>query len=59
MIYTTMTKQALRIAFDAHKDQIDKAGLPYIYHPAFLAEQMYDEISVCVATLHDVIRVFA
>ena len=54
MIYTEMTKKALRIAFDAHKDQVDKTGLPYIFHPFHLAEQMNDEISVCVALLHDV-----
>lgn len=54
MIYTDMTKRAMRIAFDAHKDQLDKAGLPYIFHPFHLAEQMRDETSVCVALLHDV-----
>ena len=30
MIYTEQTKKAMRIAFDAHKEQIDKTGLPYI-----------------------------
>ena len=54
MIYTEMTKKAMRIAFDAHKDQVDKTGLPYIFHPFHLAEQMKDEVSVCVALLHDV-----
>lgn len=54
MIYTPLTKKAMRIAFDAHRDQVDKSGLPYIYHPIHLAEQMTDEASVCVALLHDV-----
>ena len=54
MIYTPLTKKAMRIAFDAHKDQVDKTGLPYIFHPFHLAEQMTDEISVCAALLHDV-----
>ena len=54
MIYSDMTKRAMRIAFDAHKDQVDKTGLPYIFHPFHIAEQMTDEISVCVALLHDV-----
>ena len=54
MIYTNMTKNALRIAYDAHKDQVDKSGLPYIFHPFHLAEQMTDEFSVCAALLHDV-----
>ena len=56
MIYTDLTKRAMRIAFDAHKDQIDKTGLPYIFHPFHIAEQMTDEISVCIALLHDVVE---
>lgn len=56
MIYTDMTKMAMSIAFDAHKEQVDRAGLPYIFHPYHLAEQMADEISVCVALLHDVVE---
>jgi len=56
MIYTDLTKKAMRIAFDAHKDQVDKAGLPYIFHPYHIAEQMTDEVSVCVALLHDVVE---
>lgn len=56
MIYTTLTKKAIRIAFDAHKDQTDKTGLPYIHHPIHLAEQMEDEYTTCVALLHDVVE---
>ncbi len=56
MIYTTLTKKAMQIAFDAHKDQTDKSGLPYIYHPIHLAEQMEDEAAVCVALLHDTVE---
>lgn len=56
MIYTLMTKKALKICFNAHCKQIDKAGLPYVFHPFHLAEQMDDEDSVCVALLHDVIE---
>jgi (p)ppGpp synthase/HD superfamily hydrolase len=37
MIYTEMTKKALRIAFDAHISQVDRTGLPYIFHPFHLA----------------------
>lgn len=54
MIYTVLTNKALRIAYEAHQGQVDKAGLPYIFHPFHLAEQMRDEISTCVALLHDV-----
>lgn len=56
MLYTPLTKKAIRIAFDAHKEQTDKTGLPYIHHPFHLAEQMTDEYSTCVALLHDVVE---
>ena len=56
MIYTEQTKKAMRIAFEAHKDQLDKSGLPYIYHPIHLAEQMKDEQTTCIALLHDVVE---
>ena len=56
MIYTAMTKTAMRIAYNAHKDQVDKTGMPYIFHPFHLAEQMRDEALVCAALLHDVVE---
>lgn len=56
MIYTEMTKKALRLSFDAHKDQVDKSGIPYVYHPFHLAEQMESEETVTVALLHDVVE---
>ena len=56
MLYTELTKKAMLIAFAAHKEQVDKAGLPYIYHPVHLAEQMDNEAAVCTALLHDVIE---
>ncbi len=56
MIYTPLTKRALKICFEAHKDQLDKAGAPYVFHPFHLAEQMDTEDEMCVALLHDVIE---
>ncbi|MBQ4563002.1 MAG: GTP pyrophosphokinase [Lachnospiraceae bacterium] len=56
MIYTKLTKKAMKIAFAAHKDQTDKTGLPYIHHPIHLAEQMTDEVTTCVALMHDVVE---
>ena len=56
MLYTKKVKKALQIAFDAHNDQVDKAGLPYIYHPFYLATQMETEDSIIVALLHDVVE---
>ena len=54
MIYTDLTKKAMKLCFDAHKDQQDKSGIPYVFHPIHLAEQMDDEYSTVVALLHDV-----
>ena len=54
MIYTPLTNKAMRIAYAAHHGQADRSGRPYIFHPYHLAEQMDDEVSVCVALLHDV-----
>lgn len=54
MIYTELTNRAMRIAYEAHAGQMDKCGTPYVFHPYHLAEQMPDEITTCVALLHDV-----
>ena len=54
MVYTQLTNKAMKIAYDAHHGQVDYNGIPYIFHPIHLAEQMDDEISCCVALLHDV-----
>lgn len=54
MIYTPLTNRALHIAYEAHSDQVDKCGTPYVFHPYHLAEQMSDEATTCTALLHDV-----
>ena len=54
MIYTPLTNRAMKVAYEAHHGQLDCNGIPYIFHPIHLAEQMDDEISCCVALLHDV-----
>lgn len=54
MIYTKLTQKAMQIAYVAHHGQTDCNGMPYVFHPYHLAEQMDDEISCCVALLHDV-----
>ena len=56
MLYTKLTKKALTISFNAHKNQLDKSGLPYVFHPFHIAEQMNDEYTTCVALLHDVVE---
>ncbi len=56
MIYTPSTKKAMKFCFQAHKEQTDKSGIPYVFHPIHLAEQMKDEDTTVVALLHDVIE---
>ena len=56
MIYTELTKKAMKLCFAAHKDQVDKSGLPYVFHPFHLAEQMTDELTTVAALLHDVVE---
>ena len=54
MIYTEMAKKALQLCFQAHRDQVDRSGMPYVFHPFHLAEQMKDEATAITALLHDV-----
>ncbi len=51
-----MTKKAMKLCFEAHKAQVDKSGLPYVFHPFHVAEQMQDEVTATVALLHDVVE---
>lgn len=54
--YSPAVEKALRICFDAHKGQTDNSGLPYVFHPFHLAEQMETEYEICTALLHDVVE---
>ena len=56
MLYTPMTCRALLMAYEAHQGQFDPCGMPYVFHPFHLAEQMDDEASTCAALLHDVVE---
>lgn len=56
MIYTPLTRKAIQIAYEAHHGQADCSGIPYIFHPYHIAEQMDDEITICIALLHDVME---
>ena len=56
MIYTPKTKMALKLCFEAHKEQVDKSGMPYVFHPFHLAEQMNTEETTIVALLHDLVE---
>lgn len=56
MIYNSLVKMAMRIAYEAHIYQYDKGGYPYITHSLHLAEQMDSSDETVVALLHDVIE---
>lgn len=56
MIYTKYTKRALEVAMQAHKNQTDPAGFPYILHPILVAEKQMEEMATVAALLHDVIE---
>jgi (p)ppGpp synthase/HD superfamily hydrolase len=43
MLYTELTIKAMRLAYEAHKEQNGKTGMPYISHPYHLAEEMTNE----------------
>ena len=54
--YSPAVEKALKICFDAHKNQVDNSGLPYVFHPFHIAEQMETEDEICTALLHDVVE---
>lgn len=51
-----MTKKTIKLMFEKHKDQVDKSGMPYVFHPFHLAEQMDDEETTITALLHDIVE---
>ena len=51
-----MLDLALKIATEAHKGQVDKAGVAYIEHPKFVANLVNTEEEKIVALLHYVIE---
>lgn len=56
MLYTPLTQLAMTLCFQAHKDQTDKGGVPYVFHPFHLAEAMDTEEAICTALLHDAVE---
>ena len=50
MLYAEKTIQAMKIAFDAHRGQTDKAGIDYVNHPLHLAESMDTEAETCAVS---------
>lgn len=52
----TQENIAKEIAVKAHAGQVDKAGKPYIEHPAHVAAAVEGEKAKAVAWLHDVVE---
>ncbi len=48
--------RAIAIAAQAHQNQKDKSGEPYILHPIRVMLRMRSEVDMTVAILHDVIE---
>ena len=51
-----MLKRALDLAYLLHKDQVDKSGKPYFFHPMYVAMQFTEEKEQVVALLHDIVE---
>ena len=48
--------KAIALAAQAHQEQYDKAGAPYILHPLRLMLRMRSETDMMAAILHDVVE---
>lgn len=53
---STQEEIARAIAKTAHEGQVDKAGKPYIQHPAHVAAAVEGDNAKAVAWLHDVVE---
>jgi len=49
-------EEAVAIAEEAHANQLDKAGAPYIGHPLRVMGRFRDDVHRIVAVLHDVVE---
>lgn len=56
MLYSQPIYNAINLMCEAHGKTLDKSGIPYIFHPYHVAEQMKTEDSVIAALLHDVLE---
>lgn len=56
MIYTDMTKKAMKYMFEHQKNQFDKSGVPYVFHPFTVAFDLETEDECVVALLHDIVE---
>lgn len=51
-----MLNKAIQLATQAHADQVDKAGEPYILHPLRVMLRLSDELERICGVLHDTVE---
>jgi len=51
-----MVELARAIAVEAHAGQVDKLGVDYIHHPAWVASQVHTPVQKAAAWLHDTLE---
>ena len=56
MPYSTDVEAARALATRMHREQLDKAGLPYITHPMRVASRLVSPEAQVVAWLHDTVE---
>lgn len=56
MIYTELTKKALKLATQFHTNDLDESGLPVIFNVFIIANQIIDEYGVCAALLYQAVE---
>ena len=49
-------EDAIALAVDAHRGQVDRAGQPYILHPLRVMYRLEGEVEQMVGVLHDVVE---
>ena len=49
-------EDAIALALEAHRGQVDKGGQPYILHPLRVMLRMESEVEKVVGILHDVVE---
>ena len=49
-------ERAIEIACHAHEGQLDKAGMPYIFHPIQVMNRVSSDHEKMAAVLHDVVE---
>lgn len=52
----TLLEKALKISTKAHEGQVDKAGVPYIFHPIHVSNRCSTDEERITALLHDTIE---